>query len=33
MEDMINTENVVAVIMVIAFFTWLLMRDQKEAGE
>ena len=33
MEDMINTENVVTVILVIAFFTWLLMEDQKGAGE
>ena len=31
MEDMINTENVVTVILVIAFFTWLLMEDQKGA--
>jgi hypothetical protein len=33
MEDMINTENEVTLIMVIAFFTWLLMKDQKGAGE
>lgn len=33
MEDMINTENEMAVIMVIAFFAWLFMRDQKGAGE
>lgn len=33
MEDMMNTENVVAVIMVIAFFAWLFMQDQKGAGE
>ena len=33
MEDMINTENAMAVIMVIAFFAWLFMRDQKGAGE
>lgn len=33
MEDMANTENVMAVIMVIAFFAWLFMRDQKGAGE
>lgn len=33
MEDMINTENVVTVILVIAFFVWLFMRDQKGAGE
>lgn len=33
MEDMINTENVVTVIMVIAFFVWLFMKDQKGAGE
>lgn len=32
MEDMINTENVVTVIMVIAFFAWLFM-SQKGAGE
>nr|DAS05504.1 MAG TPA: hypothetical protein [Crassvirales sp.] len=30
---MINTEDVVAIIMVIAFFVWLLMEDQKGAGE
>lgn len=30
MEDMVNTENVVTVILVIAFFAWLFMRDQKE---
>ena len=33
MEDLINTEDVVTVILVIAFFTWLFMRDQKGAGE
>lgn len=33
MEDMVNNENVVAIIMVIAFFAWLFMRDQKGAGE
>lgn len=33
MEDMMNTENVVTVILVIAFFTWLFTRDQKGAGE
>lgn len=33
MEDLINTENEVTVILVIAFFTWLFMRDQKGAGE
>lgn len=33
MEDMVNTENEMAVIMVIAFFAWLFMRDQKGAGE
>ena len=33
MEDMINTENVVTVISVIAFFSWLFMKDQKGAGE
>lgn len=33
MEDMINTENVVTVISVIAFFVWLFMKDQKGAGE
>ena len=33
MEDMINTENVVTVILVIAFFAWLFMEDQKGAGE
>lgn len=33
MEDMINNENEVTVIMVIAFFAWLFMRDQKGAGE
>ena len=33
MEDMINTENVVTVILVIAFFVWLFMKDQKGAGE
>lgn len=33
MEDIANTENVVTVILVIAFFTWLFMRDQKEAGK
>lgn len=33
MEDMVNTENIVTVIMVIAFFTWLFMEDQKGAGE
>lgn len=33
MEDLTNTENVVTVILVIAFFAWLFMRDQKGAGE
>lgn len=33
MEDMIYTENVMTVILVIAFFAWLFMRDQKGAGE
>jgi hypothetical protein len=33
MEDMANTENVMTVILVIAFFAWLFMRDQKGAGE
>ena len=33
MEDMTNNENVVTVILVIAFFAWLFMRDQKGAGE
>lgn len=33
MEDLIDTENVVTVILVIAFFAWLFMRDQKGAGE
>jgi hypothetical protein len=33
MEDMANTENEVTVILVIAFFAWLFMRDQKGAGE
>ena len=33
MEDMANTENVMTVIEVIAFFAWLFMRDQKGAGE
>lgn len=33
MKDLINTENVVTVILVIAFFAWLFMRDQKGAGE
>lgn len=33
MEDMINTENEMAIIMVIALFAWLFMRDQKGAGE
>lgn len=33
MEDMVNPENELAVIMVIAFFAWLFMRDQKGAGE
>lgn len=33
MEDLANTENVVTVILVIAFFAWLFMRDQKGAGE
>lgn len=33
MEDLINTENAMTVILVIAFFAWLLMRDQKGAGE
>lgn len=33
MEDLINTENVVTVILVIVFFAWLFMRDQKGAGE
>ena len=30
---MINTENIVTIIMVITFFTWLFMKDQKGAGE
>lgn len=33
MEDPINTESVMTVILVIAFFAWLFMRDQKGAGE
>lgn len=33
MEDMINTENAMTVILVIAFFAWLFMRDQKGEGE
>lgn len=33
MEDMANNENVMTVIMVIAFFAWLFMRDQKGEGE
>ena len=33
MEDMVNNENVVAIIMVIAFFSWLFMIDQRGAGE
>lgn len=33
MEDMVNTENEMAIIMVIAFFAWLFMRDQKGEGE
>lgn len=33
MEDLMNTENVVTIILVIAFFTWLFMIDQKGAGE
>ena len=33
MGDMMNTENAVTIIMVIAFFAWLLMKDQKGAGE
>ena len=28
-----NTENVVTVILVIAFFAWLFMKDQEGAGE
>ena len=33
MEDLINTENAMTVILVIAFFAWLFMRDQRGAGE
>ena len=33
MEDIINTENEMAIIMVIALFTWLFLRDQEGAGE
>ena len=33
MEDMTNTGNVMTVMLVIAFFAWLFMRDQKGAGE
>lgn len=33
MEDPINTEKIMTVILVIAFFAWLFMRDQKGAGE
>ena len=33
MEDMVNTEDVGTAIMVIAFFAWLFMKDQKGAGE
>ena len=33
MEDMINMENAMTVIMVIVFFAWLFMKDQKGAGE
>lgn len=33
MEDLINTENEVTLILVIAFFAWLYMIDQKGAGE
>lgn len=31
MEDMINTEDVVTIIMVIAFFAWLFKKDQEGA--
>ena len=31
MENMMSTENLVTIILVIAFFTWLLMEDQKGA--
>ena len=31
MEDIANTENVMTIILVIAFFAWLFMRDQKGA--
>lgn len=30
MEDVTNTENVVTILLVIAFFAWLYMRDQNE---
>lgn len=33
MEDMVNPENELTIILVIAFFAWLFMRDQKGAGE
>lgn len=33
MEEIVNTENVVTVISVIAFFAWLFMKDQKGVGE
>ena len=33
MEDLINTEDAMTVILVIAFFAWLFMRDQRGAGE
>ena len=33
MEDMMNTGNVMTVMMVIAFFAWLFMKDQKGVGK
>lgn len=33
MEDIINPENEMTIIMVIAFFAWLFMIDQKGEGE
>ena len=33
MEDMINDENVMTAILVIAFFTWLFIKDQEGAGK
>jgi len=33
MENIANNENVMTILLAIAFFAWLYMKDQKGAGE